>query len=173
MNLILKYNIKLRLAEYEDAQFIFRLRTDPNLNKNISKTIGTIDDQVKWLEAYKKREKAGLEYYFITEDFSGNKMGTTRIYNTGNHFFTLGSWVFLREAPHGYAIKADIITKGFGFESLDYINCRFDVRKENQTVIKYHKLFNPSLIDEDNLNYYFELSRENFLNNKLRIINLF
>jgi hypothetical protein len=170
---ILKYNLKLRPAEIQDAEFIYRLRLDPVLNKNISKTPGTVADQERWLEDYKKREHSGHEYYFITEDLNGTKWGTTRIYNLGRDYFTLGSWVFLREAPYGFSIKADILTKETGFGQLGYPLCRFDVRKENPTVIRYHKLFAPDLIDEDELNLYFSLSRENFEKKKQKILTLF
>ena len=170
---ISKYNLTLRLAELQDADFICQLRVDPVLSKNISKTPGTLADQVRWLEEYKKREQIQAEYYFITEDLDGKKWGTTRIYNLGDDHFTLGSWVFLRDAPHGYSIKADILTKEIGFDLLQYPNCYFDVRKDNKTVIKYHRLFHPEIIKEDALNLYFSLSKENFENNKSKILNLF
>jgi hypothetical protein len=157
-----KYNLKLRLVEFQDADFILQLRVNQKLNQYISVTSSVLSDQIKWIEQYKIREVKGLEYYFIALDEDGIKLGTTRIYNIENNCFEIGSWLFSEEAPLGASIKADLITREFGFESLGFEYCKFEVRKANLKVLKYHYKFNPELIGEDDLNYFFRLSRSDF-----------
>ncbi len=52
--------------------------------------------------------------------------------------------------------------KEFVFETLKYSKLRFEVNKANKSVVKYHKLFNPTLISESENNNYFILEKENF-----------
>jgi len=167
------YGIILRMALISDCHFILSLRTDPQLNQYLSETSESLTKQIKWFEDYKRREKKQLEYYFIVENEYGESQGTTRIYNLETGFFTLGSWLFKRDADWGSPIKADILTKEIGFETLGFDKCRFDVRKNNHTVIKYHKTFNPTVIEEDEQNFYFELTRKNFELNKMKFLNFF
>lgn len=162
-----KKNIKakgilLRLAEIEDAKFILKLRTDSKLNKFISYTDNNILQQIDWLKNYKNRELKESEYYFIIENENKEKFGTYRIYNLEKKSFTIGSWLCEHNAPQNIAIKADILCKDFGFNVLNFDICKFDVRKKNKKVIQYHKLFNPELIGEDDLNYYYKLDKNKF-----------
>jgi UDP-2-acetamido-3-amino-2,3-dideoxy-glucuronate N-acetyltransferase len=171
MEAINKYGIVLRLVQEEDAEFILNLRTDPKLGKFISYTSPDISDQINWLKSYKNREKLGLEYYFIAEDNTGNKYGTIRLYNLDEKSFELGSWLFLHNAPLGMAVKAHFIGFETGFEVLKAEYCRFEIRKKNTAVLKYMQDFKTILVSDDDLNYYFTLSKENFyeLRNKLPI----
>ena len=60
-----KYGLQLRFVNEDDAEFIIKLRTDPKLGKFIHSTSSDIEEQKKWIRAYKKREQAGTDYYFI------------------------------------------------------------------------------------------------------------
>jgi RimJ/RimL family protein N-acetyltransferase len=173
MNYIDKYGIKLRYVNVNDAAFILILRNDPTLNVYLSKTSNNISDQVRWIENYKLREANNEEYYFITEDLSGIPFGTYRLYNIEQYSFEIGSWLFSPDSPQGMAVKADIICKEFGFESLKADYCRFEVRKLNSAVVRYHQRFQPDKVREDELNFYYQLTREKFEQNKKKILNLF
>lgn len=168
-----KYGITLRTVTEQDAQFILDLRTDPDLNEFISSTSNDINQQIDWIRKYKEREINNQELYFITLDNNGNKCGTTRLYNFRNNKFELGSWIFLKEAPFGVSIKADILSKEIAFEELKFDTCTFEVRKKNLSVIKYHKMYQPAIIGECEKNWYFELSKENFNLYKTKFLNLF
>lgn len=157
-----KYNLRLRLVDVTDAAFILKLRANKKLNRYLSKTSVELTDQAKWIKQYKIREAKGSEYYFIAIDEKGKKLGTTRIYNIEPNCFEIGSWLFSEDAPDGAAIKADIIGREFGFENLGLDFCKFEVRKENIKVLKYHFRYCPEIIAEDDLNYYFRISKQDF-----------
>jgi acetyltransferase-like isoleucine patch superfamily enzyme/RimJ/RimL family protein N-acetyltransferase len=162
MDPIYKYGITLRPVEKSDAAFIINLRTDSDLGRFISPTSPNIQDQVKWIQDYKQREKSGSEYYFIAQDQPGNRYGTIRLYNLDDRSFEIGSWLFRSDSPMGMAVKAHFIGFEFGFEFLKKEYARFEIRKENKAVLRYMKDFITTLVREDALNYYFTLSKENF-----------
>lgn len=171
-NSIEKYGIKLRLVELTDAEFILRLRIDEKLGAHISSTSPSLNDQIDWLKSYKEREKIGLEYYFITVDDNGTQLGTTRLSELDGDLFEQGSWLFDKNAPEGAAVKADIITKEIGYDILEFETGKFDVRKSNTKVLKYHKGYNPILVKENELNYYFNLNKNSFKIRRDKLIKL-
>ncbi|MDB5141276.1 MAG: Butyryltransferase [Mucilaginibacter sp.] len=170
-NKIRKYGIEIELVEIHDAEFIVELRNNKR-NKHISKTDSRVSEQVTWISNYKLREANNLEYYFIVKDIAGNKWGTTRLYNFDGTKFDVGSWVFLPNSPSGIAIKSDIITRELAFEVLGFTVCKFDVRKDNKNVLRYHYTYKPIKVAEDDLNFYFELDKQSFFNQRDKIINL-
>lgn len=157
-----KYGIVLRTVDTSDAEFILSLRTNPELNQFISYTDPDLNNQIKWIENYKKRESERKELYFVAEDKKGRRYGTIRLYNFDEKSFEIGSWLFLHEAPMGMAVKAHFIGYEIGFEVFKFDYCRFDIRKKNQKVLKYMEDFETNLVGEDELNYYFNLTREKF-----------
>lgn len=172
MDPINKYGIFLHLVEESDAEFIFALRTNPKLNNYISFISPNISDQIKWIQDYKIKEKQGLEYYYIAKDINGNKYGTIRLYNFDEKSFELGSWVFLPNSPLGMAVKTHIIALELGYEMLNADYCRLNIRKNNFKVLRYFEDFKPFKEFEDDLNFYFTISKENFYHrrNQLGII---
>ena len=169
MKHISRYGIFLRSVEEADAEFIITLRTDPKLNKYISTTSPNIADQIKWIKNYKLKEKLGLEYYFIVHDMEGNKFGTIRIYNLEEKRLELGSWLFLKNSPFAMAVKAHFIGLETGFELLKAEYCKIEVRKKNIGVVRYVEDFKPKIINEDDLSFYFILSKENYYKRKNRL----
>jgi len=167
-----RYGITLRLVEENDAEFILQLRNDSILNKHLSPTSNIIDDQINWILKYKVREAKGLEYYFITIGPNGEKWGTTRLSELEGDCFELGSWLFSKQAPQGVSIKADILTKEIGFDLLNFESCKFNVRKANKSVLKYHMNFRPTIVDESEIDIFFNLSKENFIEAKKRFIKI-
>ena len=162
MEPINRYGIILRLVEEEDAEFIFELRNNSGLNQFISYTSPKLIDQIRWIKEYKVREEAGQEYYFVTQDQQGNKYGTIRLYNLDEKSFEIGSWLFNNNSPIGMAVKAHFIGFETGFEVLNAEYCRFEIRKKNQGVLRYMHDFETTLINEDDLNYYYTLTKESF-----------
>ena len=59
--------------------------------------------------------------------------------------------------------------KEFVFEELKYDKLVFEVRKKNRSVVKYHKLYNPQLHNEDKINYYFTQHKTAFEDAKGKI----
>ena len=93
-----KYGLQLRFVNEDDAEFIIKLRTDPKLGKFIHSTSSDIEEQKKWIRAYKKREQAGTDYYFIFFK-DGVPVGLNRLYWIKEDSYTSGSWVFSPDAP--------------------------------------------------------------------------
>lgn len=162
MEPINRYGIILRLVDEEDAAFIFELRNNSGLNQFISYTSPNLTDQIKWINDYKIREKAGREFYFIAQDQAGTKYGTIRLYNLDEMSFEIGSWLFHSNSPIGMAVKTHFIGFETGFEILKAEYCRFEIRKKNTGVLRYMKDFETTLIREDDLNFYYTLTRESF-----------
>jgi len=48
--------LSLRLVLPDDAAYIHALRSNPAYNSHLSTVSGTVDDQRRWIEAYKSRE---------------------------------------------------------------------------------------------------------------------
>ncbi|MCJ2367251.1 GNAT family N-acetyltransferase, partial [Aeromonas dhakensis] len=57
--------ISVRLIDVGDAEFILSLRTDGRLNRHLSQTSSSLEQQRDWIKNYKERESQGDEYYFI------------------------------------------------------------------------------------------------------------
>lgn len=174
LNSIYKYNIKLRLVEETDADFIIDIRTDSSKSRFISATNSDVEKQKLWIREYKKREKAEEEFYFICIDDHEIKFATYRLYNKNENSIEIGSFVSkpLYDNPIN-VIKVDVILKAYVFEELNFEKLKFEVRKENKSVVNYHKKFHPTLVDEDELNYYFVLEKKDFLANKIKFEKLF
>ncbi len=170
-----KYNLYFRLVEVSDAEFILSLRNDKNLSKFISKTSKDINEQIEWIKRYKEREKLFNEFYIMCLSKNRKtKFGLNRIYNISENSFEIGSWLFKPDkSNNNSSILSDLFCRSLMFENENFIKCVFQVRKKNKSVLRYHKMFNPKLINEDILNKYFELSRRNFeikKNNLLKIM---
>jgi hypothetical protein len=48
----------------------------------------------------------------------------------------------------------------------------FNVRKTNKTVLRYHLAFNPDKIGEDEQNFFFRLTQENFTIQKNKLLKI-
>lgn len=164
-----RYGLTARLVEESDAPFIVNLRTDARLSRHISTTSGDVEVQRQWLADYQLREAQGIEYYFVIE-FEGHPIGTDRLYHIEDGHFTSGSWVFSPDAPLGASILGGIICKEIAFDLLGMEYDLADIRKENKSVVKHHLTYKPTQIGEDELNYYYRLTREQFEAGKLRHI---
>lgn len=169
MKTINNYNIKLRLVEANDAAFILELRTDSSKSKFISQTDFDIEKQKEWIRNYKEREEREDEFYFIASDINEIDFATYRVYNKKEDTIEIGSFVSKPSYNNPInIIKVDIIVKEYVFNVLGFQKLNFEVRKENKSVVNYHKKFEPVIINEDDLNYYFILEKEAFFSNKIK-----
>jgi hypothetical protein len=161
-----KFGLNIRFVDESDAEFILSLRTNVKLGRFITATTSDISSQKNWIHNYKQREKDGLEYYFLFSNSEGENIGVNRIYNLTNKSFEIGSWIFKESNNPSSSILADIYTRDFGFFKLGFNNSVFQVRKENKSVLRYHQLYQPTQIEEDDLNFYFELSISKYSENR-------
>ncbi|WP_207495329.1 GNAT family N-acetyltransferase [Aridibaculum aurantiacum] len=156
-----KYGLSLRTVVENDADFIVQLRTDPKLSKHLSSTSTDIEKQKEWIRDYKERELHRNEYYFLISSNEG-PVGLNRLYNFKEDTFEIGSWLFKPTANEKYSILGDLAARDYGFEELHFSFCTFEVRKENKSVLRYHKQFKPEAIGVDSDNFYFKLSYNSY-----------
>jgi len=155
-------NIILRTVEIEDAEFIYEMRKNESKTRYLSKITGSIQDQKEWIKTYKLKESEKKEFYFIIESKLHENLGLVRIYDFVDDSFCWGSWLIKENAPRFTAIESALLIYEFSFYQLGFKKSHFDVRKENLGVIAFHQRFGATITDEDELNYYFEYSKENY-----------
>lgn len=172
-----KYGIKYRLVEENDAEFIIKLRTSPQVGLFLHKTSNSIEDQIKWIKEYKKREEEGSDYYFIF--FKDEKpIGLDRIYDINENKFNVGSWVMEQGIPVEYVLAVPMITNEIAFEVLNLeLNDSSDgVHEDNKKVLKFNKMLGYRITgeyqSENGLFYTIQLTKEDFEAKKASLIKL-
>lgn len=150
--------IILRLVEEEDSYFILKLRQNIELNKYISSTDITVEQQKEWIKKYKIRENNKEEYYFIVLNKKINQScGTVRIYNIDkiNKVATWGSFILDFTRPDGASKEVIDISLNFAFKELKLKKIELDVRKANKKAIYIYEKNGFIKEKEDNINYYY------------------
>lgn len=170
-----KYGIFVRLVDEHDSEFIVKLRTDPLLGKFIHDTSSDVSKQEEWIREYKKREKEGLEYYFIFYK-DGKPFGVNRLYHMENEKrFTSGSWICLPDTSTEDVVASSLIPRIIAFEILGR-EMEFGVEgchEDNKKVMKFNKMIGLKIKgtrkDEKGLYYTFNLTKEDFYKNKNKL----
>lgn len=158
MNLESK-NIRLRLVEESDAEFILSLRLDDRYNTFLSKVSPDLASQQAWIRKYKQDEANGSQFYFIIERLDGTKCGTVRVYDLREDSFCWGSWILNESKTRYSALESAFLVYRFGFEELGFKNSHFDVMKGNDGVIGFHKKMGAQVVSEDRDNFYFTIDK--------------
>lgn len=153
-------SIFFREVAIDDAEFIIGLRTDLEKSKHLSVTSDDIYKQRNFISGYLNGQ---VDYYFIISDWNKKSLGTIRIYDIQEDSFCWGSWILSKDAPSNAAIESALLIYDFAFFSLHYPKSHFDVRKENQRVVEFHKRFGASIVSEDDLNFYFQYDRDAYI----------
>ena len=155
-----KYGLTYRLVREEDAEFVYKLRSNPDLSKYIHDIQGGVEGQVEWIRNYKKREEEGRDYYFIfyKDDVP---VALNRIYNIYSIYATPGSWII---DPHHssfeLALATSLINGYIMFHLLGVEISVYDVRKKNKQVVKFHKLMGAKIFTESDIDYFFYKNRK-------------
>ena len=168
-----RYGLHVRLVREEDAEFIVRLRTNERNARYIHATSVNIEDQIEWIRNYKSREGRGEDYYFIFY-FNEVPVGLIRIYdiNIEKNSVTAGSWVCEPDLPMQVPILILIICREIMFDEIGAELDHFDVRKGNKHVQRVHKMMGAEMVSEDDENYYFELTKDDFQVKKNDVLEL-
>jgi len=165
-------NYMIRLVEEEDASFIVGLRNNPKLNRYLSQTSASVDNQINWIRNYKIKEQNNEEFYFIVFE-NGLRKGLYRLYHINSASFTIGSWLFDSCENKNLPILTDLLMGDIGIYGLNKPVLLFDVRKDNRKVIRYHALKNPLLYTVDELNYWYLLRVEEWETSKTNVMSYF
>ena len=155
-------NINMRTVTTEDAEFIYTMRQNQNKTKYLSTVTGTVDSQKEWIKNYKQREEEKKEFYFVIELKDEKKLGLVRMYDFQDDSFCWGSWLIKEDAPKTTAIESALQIYEFGFYNLGFEKSHFDVRKGNDKVIAFHKRFGAKIVDEDELDYFFNFEKSDY-----------
>ena len=168
---LVRYGLHVRLVREEDAEFIVSLRTNTQLSRYISHTDNDIHKQLDWIKEYKRREKNGLEYYFLYE-YNGEPFAVNRIYNISEDRAITGSWVVKPNTDLPQMFATILIEREIYFEDLDFENDYFTVDKANVHVCKLHRMLGAAVIDENDKEYFFIQTKDAFFQNSCRFIKL-
>ena len=156
--------LRLRLITPDDAEYVYGLRTDPALNAHLSEVRGTIEDQRRWIEAYKAREADGSELYYVIERLAdARRCGVVRLYDIEQDRFTWGSWILDSNKPPKAALESAVLSFGVGFEVLGCAVAHIDVRRENAKALALYRRFGATETHADEQDISFTYSRARFL----------
>ena len=155
-------NINMRTVELSDVEFIFNMRQNESKTKYLSQVNGTIEDQKIWIKNYLQREDEKQEFYFVIESKISEKLGLVRMYDFRDNSFCWGSWLIKEDAPKTTAIESALQIYEFGFYSLGFEKSHFDVRKGNDKVIAFHERFGAKIIDENEIEYFFNFEKNDY-----------
>jgi RimJ/RimL family protein N-acetyltransferase len=162
-----RYRTHLRLvnADARDAAYICALRGDETLNRHLNRSSVEVAAQLKWLQAYKAREQAGEEYYFLIVS-DGADAGVVRMYDfrevDGRRSFCWGSWIIPVPRAPGLVTYSALLIYEVGFGDLGFEQSHFDVRAANTGVIGFHERAGARRIAEDAQDVFYRFLPEDY-----------
>lgn len=139
-----RFRTHLRLAEADngDAEYICKLRGDPDLNRHLNAGSPEVHAQLDWLKQYKGRERDGQEFYFVIVS-DRRPAGLVRMYDfrfiDGRSSFSWGSWIIPAPRAAGLVTYSALLMYELGFDVLKFDHAHFDVRVGNTGVIAFHE----------------------------------
>lgn len=137
-----RYGLQFRFVNEDDAEFIYKLRSDKTLSKYIHDIEGGVENQREWIRKYKDRESNGEEYYFVFLQ-DKKRVGVIRLYSFHGTTFTSGSWIMVPGTSGEAVMAVPIIAREIAFDELgmeledNYDACHVD----NKKVIKFNERF--------------------------------
>ena len=155
-------NLTLRLIQPEDAAYVHGLRTNPAYNSHLSKVTGAVEDQWRWIEAYKTQEAARRARYYVIERKDGARCGLVRLYDIRADRFTWGSWILDWNKPPKAALESALLSFGIGFDILRRHFGNVDVRVENTHAEAFYCRFGMTETHRTDGDIFFVYSRERF-----------
>lgn len=157
----------LRLIQPADAQYVHGLRINPAYNRHLSEVRGTAEDQRRWIEAYKAREAAGQEYYYVIERRDDTtRCGVVRLYDIKADHFTWGSWILDANKPPKAALESAVLIYDLGFSVMKMAYAAFDVRRENTRTLEFYRRFGARETGANDEDIFFIYPRETFLRDR-------
>jgi RimJ/RimL family protein N-acetyltransferase len=155
------YSIGVREVSLSDASYILKLRLDETYNKYISKVSSDVSMQENYIKQYLENNVVGREsfYFILTNSASQKPCGTVRIYNFKDDTFEWGSWILDDNKPRYAAMETAVLIYEFAFNTLGFSKSEFEVDKNNERVVSYHKRSGATIFAEDDVNYYFRIEK--------------
>ncbi len=160
--------VNLREITLNDAAFVVALRCSPKA-KYLNPTKNDVSLQQRYIANYFHKKD---EWYFIVEDKVGKALGTIRIYNVCGTRFEAGSWLMSNEANIAQSLEGEYLLKNYAYHILGFHVNHFEVRKANKKVIQFHKAYGARIVRECEMDYFFELTKDEFDYNKHKILEI-
>ena len=167
-----KYGVYGRLVTEDDVDFILSLRTDKELTKYIHPTDESRENQIRWIQAYKEREREGRDYYFIYF-VNGEPVGLNRVYHRSELYATSGSWLCKPGIDNCIPIAINFVLNDIIFEILDVQLVTCDVRIDNKKVNKFHLLIGDKHIYQSNIDNFYYRTKDTYYPKRDRFIKLY
>ncbi len=161
--------INLREITVDDAEFVLKLRCNDKKSRFLHKTEYNLEKQVDYIKNYLKKNN---EWYFIIENKEHTPIGTIRIYDVEGDKYTGGSWLMIDGSTPQEAVEGDLLMKEYSFDVLGFNKNCFEVNKNNKKVVRFHKICGTKIVGEDEENYYFELTKDDFEKNKEKLFQI-
>ena len=156
----------------DDVDFVLELRTNKELTKHIHQTEDDRNKQIEWIRSYKQREEEGREYYFIFF-YDGQPVGFNRMSSRSELYAVSGSWLCKPGVAPWIPVAVNFLFNDIVFEILGIQLVVCDVRKTNKKVNKYHIMIGDKKIHESDIDNFYYRTRNTFIPNRDRIINLY
>lgn len=155
-------NLTLRLITPADAEYVHGLRTNPPYNFHLSEVRGTVADQYTWIEAYKIREAARQEFYYIITRQDGTRCGTVRLYEITRERLTWGSWILDQNKPPKAALESALLSFEVAFDRLGLTLAQVNVRRANAHAEAFYRRFGMVETHSTKQDTFFIYTREKF-----------
>ena len=152
-------DVSLRLVREADAAFIVELRTSPDASQFLSASTQDVAAQQEWIQAYRTREDAGQEFYFIVT-YHNEPVGCVRMYDFRDESFCWGSWILKPGQPGSVALQVVAAIYDLGFRCLQFPGAHFSVVRENKSVHRFHRRMGAESVGEDDEQFHFEITRQ-------------
>lgn len=174
-----KYGLKVRLVNENDADFIISLRSNANRTKYMITLNDEIESQKKWIQEYKKREKNGLDYYFIYSNAQGKPIGLNRLSHIDYDAKSgkASSWIAIEGLKYE-PLKMLLLGNEIVFNLIGIETTWGEVHKMNKGAIKIFELFGYKFNHTETEFVNFHLIKNDFLKSckntmlsKIRAIN--
>ena len=128
----------MRPVTLADAEFIVKLRNQPDVARGINPTSVNVERQRDWIRAYLAREN---EFYWIIEDLNGRPIGTEGYYNYSQQRNEIesGRWVMMKDV-HINVVASRIQFFDFAFDVIGVDNIYFDIVESNKSVVLFQEI---------------------------------
>ena len=158
-----KFGLKVRLVNESDAEFIAALRSDPERTKFMLTLDADTEKQKKWINEYKKRERNGVDYYFIYFNSKNNPIGVNRISQINFDELTckVSGWI-KRKGKKTDAAAMFLIQKDILFFTLGMQSFYSDMNILNKSVLKYYNFFDYRVLKTENNFIHLEISKDDY-----------
>lgn len=165
--------VSLRLIQPDDAEYVHSLRTDIDYDRHLSDVTGDAGAQRDWIEAYKTRESALREsYYVIERSNDGERCGIVRLYDITPNSFTWGSWILSANKPPKAALESAKLSFSVGFDRLALPEAFVDVKIENQRALTFYRRLNMREIRVEDSQLYLSYDRGTFVEDRPRLLKI-